>query len=75
MIYNQVAGVQFLEFMVFNVESEFLSLFVHRSKTGESRNNLIVANLELRERPIIAKTAIFCKTTPYPLDKEVTREH
>ena len=43
-------SAEFLEFMVFNVESEFLSLFVHRFKTAESQNNLIVANLQLRKR-------------------------
>jgi len=51
MMYNWLAGVQFLEFMGFNVESEFLSLFVYRFKTAESRNNLIVANLTLRKHP------------------------
>jgi len=71
MIYNWLAGVQFLEFMVFNVESKFLSLFVHGFKTAESRNNLIVANLALRKRPWVA---IFCKTPPNPRDKEATRE-
>ena len=34
---NWLAGVQFIEFMTFNVESEFLSLFVHGYKTAESR--------------------------------------
>jgi len=72
MMYNWLAGVQFLEFMVFNVESEFLSLFVHGFKTAESRNNLIVANLTLRKHPWVA---IFCKTPPNPQDKEATREH
>ena len=35
-MYNWLARVQFLELMVFNVESEFLSLFVHGFKTAES---------------------------------------
>jgi len=69
MIYNWLAGVQFLEFMVFNVGSEFPSLFVYRFKTAESRNILIVANLALRKHPWVA---IFCKTPPNPQDKEVT---
>ena len=72
MMYNWLAGVQFLEFMVFNVESEFLSLFVHGFKMAESRNNLIVANLTLRKHLWVA---IFCKTPPNPQDKEATREH
>jgi len=58
--------------MVFNVESEFLSLFVHRFKTAESQNSLIVANLQLRKHPWMA---IFCKTPPNLLDKEATRKH
>jgi hypothetical protein len=58
--------------MVFNVESEFLSLFLHGFKTVESQNSLIVANLHLRKQPWVA---IFCKTPPNPLDKEATREH
>jgi len=58
--------------MVFNVESEFLSLFLHGFKTAESCYNLIAANLELRKQPWVA---IFCKTPPNPLDNEATREH
>jgi len=54
MIYNWLAGVQFLEFMVSNVKSTFLSLFVHGFKTAESREHLTVANLEFRERPLVA---------------------
>ena len=46
-----LAGVQFLEFMVFNVKSEFLSLFVHRFKTAECQDTILVANLELRQQP------------------------
>ena len=55
----------------FNVESEFLSLFVHGFKTAESRNNLIVANLTLQKHSWVA---IFCKTPPNPQDKEATRD-
>jgi len=33
--------VQFVESMTFNVESEFLSLFVHGYKTAESRGSLV----------------------------------
>ena len=72
MTYDWLAGVQFLEFMVFNLESEFLSLFLHGFKTAESRNNLIMANLELQKQPWVA---MFCKTPPNQLDKEATREH
>ena len=39
MMYNWLAGVQFLEFMFFNVESEFLSLFVC-TPTGAARKHL-----------------------------------
>jgi len=72
MTYDWSAGVQFLEFMAFNVESEFLSLFLHGFTTAESRNSLIVPNLQLRKQSWVA---IFCKTPPNPLDKEATREH
>jgi len=58
--------------MVFNVESEFLSLFLHGFKTAESRDSLIVASLQLRKPPWVAT---FCKPPPNPLDKEATREH
>ena len=54
--------------MVLNVESEFLSLFVHGFKTAESWKNLIVTNLKLREQPWVA---IFCKIQPNPLDKSI----
>ena len=60
--------MQFIEFMTFNVEGEFLSLFVHGYKTAESRDSLVVANLVLR-------VAIFCKAPPNPLDKKATKEH
>ena len=72
MTYEWLAGVQFLEFMVFNVGSEFLSLFLNGFKTAESRDSLIVANLQLLKQPWVA---IFCKTPPNLLDKEATREH
>ena len=74
MTYDWLARVQFLEFMVFNVESEFVSLFLHGFKTAKSRDSLRVANLQLRKQPWVS---IFCKTPPNrdPLDKEATREH
>jgi len=50
MTYDWLATVQFLEFMVFIVEGEFLSLFLHGFKTAESQNSLIVANLILRKQ-------------------------
>jgi len=68
--YSWLAGVQFVEFMTFNVEGEFLSLFVHGYKTAEFR--LVVANLALKQQPWVA---IFCKAPPNPLDKMATREH
>jgi len=58
--------------MTFNVESEYLSLLVHRYKTAESRDSLVVANLALKQQPWVA---IFCKAPPIPLDKMATREH
>jgi len=64
--------VQFVEFMTFNVESEFFSLFVHGYQTAESRDRLVVANLALRQQPLVA---IFCKAPPNPLDKKARREH
>ena len=67
-----VGGVQFVEFMTFNVESEFFSLFVHGYQTAESRDRLVVANLALRQQPLVA---IFCKAPPNPLDKKATRKH
>jgi len=33
----------------FNVESEFLSLFVHGFKRAESQDDLVVANLAVRQ--------------------------
>jgi len=64
--------VQFIEFMTFNVESEFLSLFVHGFKRNESRDDLVIPNLALRQQPWVA---IYCKTPTNPLDKQATREH
>jgi hypothetical protein len=58
--------------MTFNVEGEFLSLFVHGYKTAESRDSLVVANLALKQQPWVA---IFCKAPPNPLDKKATKEH
>jgi len=56
----------------FNVESEFLSLFVHGYKKAESRDSLVVANQALKQQPWVA---IFYKASPNPLDKMATREH
>jgi len=64
--------VQFVELVTFNVESEFLSLFVHQYKTAESRDSFVVTNLALKQQPWVA---IFCKAPPNPLDKMATREH
>jgi len=36
--------------MTFNVESEFLSRFVHGYKTAESRDSLVMANLALKQQ-------------------------
>jgi len=60
--------------MTFNVESEFLSLFVQGYKlvTAESRGSLVVANLALKQQPWVA---IFCKFLPNLLDKMATREY
>jgi len=58
--------------MTFNVEREFLILFVHGYKTAESRNGLAVANLAFKQQPLVA---IFCKAPPNTLDKRATREH
>jgi len=58
--------------MTFNVESEFLSLFVRGYKTAESWDSLVVANKALRQQPLVA---ILCKAPPNPLDKKATREH
>jgi len=58
--------------MTFNVESEFLSLFVHGYKTAKSQDSLVVANLALKQQPLVA---IFCKAPPNPMDKKATRKH
>jgi len=58
--------------MTLIVESTFLSLFVHGFKRAESRDDLVVANLALRQQPWVA---IYCKTVPNPLNKQATREH
>jgi len=58
--------------MTFNVEREFLSLFVHGLKTGESRNSLQVANLALRSQPWVA---IFCKASPPRTNENLFNEH
>jgi len=55
--------------MKFNVESEFLSLFVHGYKTAETRDSLDVAILALKQQPWVA---IFYKAPPNPLDKMAT---
>jgi len=49
--YQWLTDVDFLEFWTFNVELEFLSLFLHGFKTGESRHVLNVANLALKDLP------------------------
>ena len=61
-----------VDFMTFNVESEFLSLFVYGFKRAESLDDLVVANLALRQQPWVD---IYCRTPPNPLDKQATREH
>ena len=66
-MYRWLEGVQFIEFMTFNVESEIFSLFVHGFKRAESQDDLVVANLALRQQPWVA---IYCKTPPNPLDKQ-----
>jgi len=50
-IYQWLTDVDFLEFWTFIVEFEFLSLFLHGFKTGESRHVLNVANLALKGMP------------------------
>ena len=64
--------MQFIELVIFNVESEFVRLFVHGFKWAESQDYLVVANLALRQQPWVA---IYCKAPPNPLDKKATREH
>ena len=57
----------------FNVNIEFLCLFVHGFKTGESRLNLNVRNLSLKNGPWVA---IYCKDEhpEGPTRKEHERE-
>jgi len=45
---------------------------VHGFKRAESQDDLVVANLVLRQQPWVA---IYCKTPPNPLNKQATREH
>ena len=75
-VYRWLEGVQFIEFMTFNVESEFLSLFVHGFKQAETQDDLVVANLALRQQPGVA---IYCKTPPKPIgqtgDEEACGRH
>lgn len=56
--YPWLEGVRAFEFWTFNVSLEFLCLFVYGFKTGESRNDLGVRNLTLRNGPWVA---IYCK--------------
>jgi len=72
LLYRWLEGVQFVEFITFNVESKFISLCVHRFKWAESQDNLVVANLALRQQPWMA---IYCKAPPNSLDQKATREH
>ena len=60
--------MQSVEFMTFNVESEFFSLFVHGHKTAESQDSL-GGQSGVRQQPWVA-AAIFCKALPNPLDKK-----
>ena len=55
--------------MTFNVESEFLNLFVHGYKTAEFRDCLVVANLALKQQPWVA---ISSKAPPNPFDSDKT---
>ena len=45
---------------------------MHGFKRAQSRDDLVVADLALRQQPWVA---IYCKTPPNPLDKQATREH
>jgi len=58
--------------MIFNVQSKYLGLFLRGFKRSESRDDLVIANLALRQQPWVA---IYCKTLPNSLDQKVTREH
>ena len=72
LLYRWLEDVQLIDILTFNVESEFFSLFVHRFKRTESQDDLVVANMALRQQPWVA---ISCKTPPNSLDKKATREH
>jgi len=61
-----------MDIMTFKVESEFLSLFVHGFERTESQDELVVANVALRQQPWVA---VSCKTPPNSLDKKAPREH
>jgi len=65
-------GVKYVEFITFNVESDFSSLFVHGFKTGESRKSLQVANLAQRSQPWVA---IYCEVPPLPTNEKLFNEH
>jgi len=64
--------VEYVDFLTFNVEREFLSLFVHGLKTGESRNSLQVANLALRSQPWVAS---IYKAPPPRTNVKLFNEH
>ena len=64
--------MQFIEFLIFNVESEFPSLFVHGFKRAESRDDFVVANLALQQQPWVA---VYCKTPPNPLEHAEDMQH
>jgi len=68
--YHWLTDVNFLEFWTFNVEFEFLSLFLHGFKTGESRHVLNVAKLALKGMPWVA---IYCKE--HDLSVKVRKKH
>jgi len=48
LLYRWLAEVQFVEFITFNDESEFLSLSVHRYKQAEFQVTWVIVNLVLR---------------------------
>ena len=72
--YRCLKEMHFIEFMTFNLESEFLSLFVHGFRWAESRDDSVVVILALRQQPWVA---IYCKVPPNrdPLDKTATRDY
>jgi len=59
--FRWLTGVKHLRLSTFNVAAEFLSLFIHGFKTGESRDTLIVANMAMHDQ---AWVAIFYKKAP-----------